>query len=274
MPKMNVLISLICRNLLQGMSASSQATPTGSLSHGSSTSLVPRAAHNGYSMSGTSDTAMGNYSTSTIIIGEHNSQCSIKEVESATAMLTLYGNLIAGILGAVFAPIWGKLSDRYGRIKPLAAASTVILASEVVNLLVAVLPDTFSLNWIYVVYLLEGFRYVSIFTCWDKLKLTATVAPSFSSWQLHRVMLPTVPCTASETWHLVSLKPWPSNLIEKKLNRKGWFHGAMFFGMAVGPIFGGYLGMMGGQSRPMLIFNTAIVSSWYKSSYRAERSWL
>lgn len=207
MPKMNVLISLICRNLLQGMSASSQATPTGSLPHGSSPSLVPRAAHNGYSMSGTSDTAMGNYSTSTIIIGEHNSQCSIKEVESATAMLTLYGNLIAGILGAVFAPIWGKLSDRYGRIKPLAAASTVILASEVVNLLVAVLPDTFSLNWIYVVYLLEGFRYIYIFTCWDNLKLTARVAHSFSSWQLHRVMLPTAPCTVSETWHLVSLKP-------------------------------------------------------------------
>lgn len=142
------------------MSMSSKATPNSSLPHGSSPSVVPRAAHNGYSMSGTSDTAVGNYSTSTIIIGEHNSQCSITEVESATAMLTLYGNLIAGILGAVFAPIWGKLSDRYGRIMPLAAASTVILASEVVNLLVAVLTDTFSLNWIYVAYLLEGFRYV------------------------------------------------------------------------------------------------------------------
>lgn len=206
MPKMNVLISLICRNLLQGMSTSSNATPTSSLPNGSSPSLMPRAAHNGYSMSGTSDTEVGNYSTSMIIIGEHNSQCSIKEVESATAILTLYGNLIAGILGAVFAPIWGKISDRYGRIKPLAAASTVILASEVVNLLVAVLPDTFSLNWIYVAYLLEGFRYDFTFTCRGNLKLTATVAPSFSSWQLHRAMLPTAPCTASETWHLVSLR--------------------------------------------------------------------
>lgn len=170
MPKMNVLISLICRNLLQGMSASPQATPSGSLQHGSSPSLVPRAAHNGYSMSGTSNAAMGNYSTSAIIIGEHNPQCSIKVVESATAMLTLYGNLIAGIVGAIFAPIWGKLSDRYGRIKPLAAASTVILASEVVNLLIAVLPDAFSLNWIYLVYLLEGFRYVFRSTCWEMLK--------------------------------------------------------------------------------------------------------
>lgn len=213
MPKMNVLISLICRNLLQGMSASPEATPSGSLQHGSSPSLVPRAAHNGYSMSGTSNEAMGNYSSSAIIVGEHNPQCSIKEVESATAMLTLYGNLIAGILGAVFAPIWGKLSDRYGRIKPLAAASTVILASEVVNLLVAVLPDAFSLNWIYLVYLLEGFRYVFSSTCGEKLKPTGIVAPSFSSWQLPRVMLPTAPCTASEMWHWVSLKTRSSDMI-------------------------------------------------------------
>lgn len=33
----------------------------------------------------------------------------------------------------------------------------------------------------------------------------------------------------------------------------------MFFGMAVGPIFGGYLGMIGGKSRPLLIFYTALV---------------
>lgn len=221
MPKMNVLISLICRNLLQGMSASSQATPTESMQYASFPSLVPRAAHNGYSMSGTSNVAMGNYSTSAIIIGEHNPQCSIKEVESATAMLTLYGNLIAGILGAVFAPIWGKLSDRYGRIKPLAAASTVILVSEVVSLLVAVLPEAFSLNWIYLVYLLEGSRYVSSSNSWGKLKPTGTVVPSFSSWQLHRVMLPTAPCTASEMWHLVSLKTRFRDLLITKTVKAG-----------------------------------------------------
>ena len=40
---------------------------------------------------------------------------------------------------------------------------------------------------------------------------------------------------------------------------KGYFHGSMFLGMAAGPMFGGYLGMSGGESRPLLIFYTALV---------------
>lgn len=43
----------------------------------------------------------------------------------------------------------------------------------------------------------------------------------------------------------------------------GWFHGVMFFGMAVGPMFGGYLGMVGGKSRPLLIFYTALVGIFH-----------
>jgi MFS family permease len=75
-------------------------------------------------------------------------------------MLTLWGNLIAGILGAIAAPFWGKMSDRYGRVKPLATASTVILISEVVVVLIAALPDMISLNWVYLAFLLEGLRLV------------------------------------------------------------------------------------------------------------------
>ena len=55
-----------------------------------------------------------NYAAGAVAIGDYNPQCSIDSVESATAMLQLYGNLIAGILGAIAAPIGGKLSDRYG----------------------------------------------------------------------------------------------------------------------------------------------------------------
>ena len=40
----------------------------------------------------------------------------------------------------------------------------------------------------------------------------------------------------------------------------GWFHGSMFFGFAAGPVLGGYLGMSGGKSTPMLIFYIALVS--------------
>ncbi|KAL8819213.1 MAG: hypothetical protein Q9191_007780 [Dirinaria sp. TL-2023a] len=97
-----------------------------------------------------------NSTASSIIVGEYNAQCSIPEVESATAMLNLWGNLLAGILGAITAPLWGKFSDNYGRVKPLVAASTVLLASEVIIVLLAKLPDAIPLNWIYLAFFLEG----------------------------------------------------------------------------------------------------------------------
>lgn len=40
----------------------------------------------------------------------------------------------------------------------------------------------------------------------------------------------------------------------------GFFHGAMFFGMAAGPAFGGYLGMSSGKSNPLLVFYVSLVS--------------
>lgn len=154
MPKMNVLISLICRNVL-----SAQATAAGSMQQSRSPHEVP-AGESGQSMQ--SGAGVGNYSINAVVIGDYNSQCSIGEVESATALLTLYGNLIAGIIGALCAPVLGKLSDRYGRLKPLAAASTIIVFSELISVLMAALPDVFSLNWIYLGYLLEGLRYDSL----------------------------------------------------------------------------------------------------------------
>ena len=39
----------------------------------------------------------------------------------------------------------------------------------------------------------------------------------------------------------------------------GWFHGSMFFGFAVGPVFGGFIGMSRG---PMVIFYTALVLAY------------
>jgi MFS family permease len=134
--------------------------PSSHLGPGEPTGQQHSARHGvGHSMDMNS-TMSGNFSASSIIIGDHNPQCSINAVESATAMLTLWGNLIAGVLGAIAAPYWGRLSDRYGRVKPLAAASTVILGSEVVVVLIATLPDIISLNWVYLAFLLEGFRLV------------------------------------------------------------------------------------------------------------------
>lgn len=144
MPKMNVLTSLLCRQILDANPALMQHEPR----------------HDGSTMPPMGNMAK-NHTTSAVIIGEHNPQCSIDKVESATSMLMLYGNLIAGIVGAITAPFWGKLSDRYGRIKPLAVTSTIILASETVFVLIAKLPNSISINWIYLAYILEGLRLVS-----------------------------------------------------------------------------------------------------------------
>ncbi|KAF2201233.1 tetracycline-efflux transporter-like protein [Delitschia confertaspora ATCC 74209] len=213
MPKMNVLISLICRRVLaKDMSM-----------HADSMQNEPR--HGGYThtdgmaMNGTT----GNFSSSVIIIGEYNPQCATKEIESAATMLNLWGNLIAGILGAVAAPLWGKLSDRYGRIRILAAAAVVFFASEVLMVLIARFPDALALNWVYLTFVLEGFS--------GSFILIMALASSYAA-----------DCTQLKDRNVAL----------------GWFHGSMFFGMAVGPVAGGFLGMSEGKSNPLLIFYTAL----------------
>ena len=146
MPRTNIVISLICRKILSAHADSGDAVQH-TRRHEAGT-MVP-------AMDGTA-----NYTAGAVVIGDYNPQCSIDSVESATAMLQLYGNLIAGILAAIAAPIGGKLSDRYGRIRPLAAASTVILVSEIIMIIIAKLPDTFSVNWLYITFFLEGLRFV------------------------------------------------------------------------------------------------------------------
>ena len=146
MPRTNIVISLICRKILTAHADSRDASQH-TRRHGAGTMVQ--------AMDSTA-----NYTAGAVVIGDYNPQCSIDSVESATAMLQLYGNLIAGILGAIAAPIGGRLSDSYGRIRALAAASTVILASEIVMIIIAKLPDTFSVNWIYTTFFLEGLRFV------------------------------------------------------------------------------------------------------------------
>lgn len=99
-----------------------------------------------------------NTTASFIIIGEYNPQCATNDVESAAAMLNLWGNLIAGILGAICTPFWGKLSDRFGRIRPLAATSTVMFVSEIFMVMIAKFPDALPLPWVYFTFVLEGLR--------------------------------------------------------------------------------------------------------------------
>jgi MFS family permease len=73
-------------------------------------------------------------------------------------MFSLWGNVIAGILGAIMTSVWGRVSDRYGRVKALGAATATMLLSQGIEVLMAVLPDFFTLKWIYVSYIFEGLR--------------------------------------------------------------------------------------------------------------------
>jgi MFS family permease len=160
MPRMNVLSSLLCRDIFAAREASepklnSENSMQNSRRHGGSVGMHSP----GMDMNGTA----GNLSASSIIIGEYNPQCSIKEVESAAAMLNLWGNLIAGIIGAIATLFWGKISDQYGRVKPLAAAATVILVSDFVMVLIAKFPDVLPLNLVYLAFVLEGIRSVSTY---------------------------------------------------------------------------------------------------------------
>ena len=146
MPRTNIVISLICRKILSA--------------HADSGDAMQHTRRHEASMVAPAMDGTANYTAGAVVIGDYNPQCSIDSVESATAILQLYGNLIAGILGAIAAPIGGKLSDRYGRIRVLAVASTVILVSEIMMIIIAKLPESFSVNWIYITFFLEGLRFV------------------------------------------------------------------------------------------------------------------
>ncbi|RDW63340.1 hypothetical protein BP6252_10885 [Coleophoma cylindrospora] len=167
-----------------------------------------------------------NTSSMNIVIGEHNDQCSIAEVETATAILSLWGNLITGVLGAIMIPVWGRLSDRYGRVKALAAASTMTLVSQVIDILIAVLPDVFHINWIYLGFLFEGLSGTFI--------LIMALGSAYAG-----------DCTPISQRSVI-------------MGNLGLLHGSMYFGMAVGPVLGGLIGMSGGESRPLVIFGTAL----------------
>jgi MFS family permease len=138
MPRTNILISLICRTKLLNEPPAPSDSSSRERRHGG---FMSSSGHSN-PMNGT----IGNLTASSIIIGEYNPQCSTQDIESAAAMLNLWGNLIAGVLGAITTPFWGKLSDRFGRIKPLAATSTVMFVSEIFMVMIAKFPDALPLG--------------------------------------------------------------------------------------------------------------------------------
>ena len=82
MPKINLILTLICRDYLEERAAKD-----------STFSFMP------------------------VIDGADNPQCRIPEVQSLVSKFTLYGSLLGGLFSAITSPKLGALSDRRGRLR-------------------------------------------------------------------------------------------------------------------------------------------------------------
>ncbi|KFY07106.1 hypothetical protein V492_07443 [Pseudogymnoascus sp. VKM F-4246] len=91
-----------------------------------------------------------------VIMFANNPQCRIPEVQALATEFTLYMSLITGILSAAISPKIGALSDRYGRKYFLAFAVFGGLCAEIVTILAATYPDTVHYQWILFGSVLDG----------------------------------------------------------------------------------------------------------------------
>ncbi|EOD44126.1 putative tetracycline-efflux transporter protein [Neofusicoccum parvum UCRNP2] len=170
-PKMNLLISLICREYF-------------------------------------SDKAIQdpNFTALPVVFGDENPQCRSPEVSSAVAQFTLYGNLLSGILCAITSPKLGALSDRYGRLHIIVITSTGMLLGEVITLCAATHPDTIPVGWVLVAYAIEGL--------FGSFIAAMAIANSYAT-----------DCIPVDRRSVVF----------------GYFHAALFTGIALGPIVSAYI---------------------------------
>lgn len=143
---------------------------------------------------------------SPIILGDVNPQCQIPEIQALVSNFNLYGNLIAGILSAFTSPIFGSLSDRYGRTRIMAFSLVGMLINEVGFVLAATYPQKIAVQWVFVGFAFEGI-------CGS---FTTAMALTFAYGS---------DCT----------KPAKRNVTF------GYFHAALFSGIGLGPIFAGYI---------------------------------
>ncbi|KAJ5619192.1 hypothetical protein N7510_003176 [Penicillium lagena] len=156
-----------------------------------------------------------------VLSGDENPYCRVPQVQSLVARFQLYINLIAGILSALVSPRIGHLSDRYGRTKVIALCAFGCVLNESITVMVATWPDQMSVNWILVGAVFDGLG--GSFT--TALALLNSYAAD---------------CTSPDRRNVAF----------------GFFQGALFFGIAVGPTLAAILIKKTGG--PLLVFYLAL----------------
>ncbi|OIW29131.1 MFS general substrate transporter [Coniochaeta ligniaria NRRL 30616] len=128
-------------------------------------------------------------------------RCRIPEVQSLAAQFSVASNLIGGILAAITCPRLGALSDRYGRTRILSITGFGMLAGEIITIAAATYPDLVDVNWLFLGYILDGIG--------GSFIAGMALAHSYAA-----------DCAAPEDRNVAF----------------GYFHAALFGGIAVGPL--------------------------------------
>jgi MFS family permease len=120
-PKLNLVLSLVCREYLFDRSVSDP-----------------------------------NFIFAPVVLDSDNPQCRIPEVQALVSKFTLYIMIIGGSLSAVMAPKLGALSDRYGRKRLIVVTSFGMFLTEIITILAAKYPDTVHYKWLLVGAIFDG----------------------------------------------------------------------------------------------------------------------
>ena len=149
--------------------------------------------------------------------------CNNNDVSAAVAMFQLYAQVITGSLSAITSPFLGAWSDRYGRLRMLAITSLGMLAKDAFVLGLFFAKGNLSVWWLLVAYALDG------------------ICGSFTAGM-----------AISHAYASDCIEP------DKRAAAFGWFHGALFTGIALGPLMASWIVQSAGQL--IVIFYVAIAA--------------
>jgi MFS family permease len=170
-PRLNLILTLICRDRLADQGMSGVGSPLLSAS-----------------------------------LGADNPLCQTPEIQSLATRFSLYASLLGGFLSALTSPKIGALSDHYGRTRLIAVTTTGLAMFELVTIVTATWSDYISVYWLLLGSVLDGA--CGSFT--SSMALTHSYAADC-----------TPPARRSGVF--------------------GYFHGALFAGIAIGPLISGYI---------------------------------